>query len=59
MDQLPQDPFILLSWTNTMLRDRYGSLEELCDDLDISREELEDKLRAAGFTYSAETNRFL
>jgi glycine cleavage system regulatory protein len=35
MNDLPKDPFMLLSWVNMKLRDRYESLQALCDDLDI------------------------
>ena len=31
---LPKDAAMLLSAVNLKLRDYYGSLEELCDDLD-------------------------
>ena len=58
MDNLPQDPFILLSFVNTKLRDDYSSLDEMCNDLDIDRKALEDELRASGFEYSAENNKF-
>lgn len=58
MYQLPDDPFMLYSVVNMLLRDRYASLDELCDDLHIERAELEEKLAAAGFEYSAENNRF-
>lgn len=58
MDNLPQDPFILLSYVNTKLRDDYPSLDAMCEDLDIDRTALEDKLRSAGFEYSAENNKF-
>ena len=49
MDNLPQDPFILLSYVNTKLRDDYSSLDAMCIDLDIDRETLEAKLNEAGF----------
>lgn len=58
MDNLPQDPFILLSFVNTKLRDDYPSIDKMCEDLDIDRSELENKLREAGFEYSAENNKF-
>lgn len=58
MDNLPQDPFILLSYVNTKLRDDYSSLDAMCIDLDIDRETLEAKLNEAGFEYSAESNKF-
>ena len=55
---LPKDPMILLSVINTHLRDDYPSLDALCEELDIEREELEAKLAAVGFAYDAEQNRF-
>ena len=35
--ELPKDPMILFSFINTKLRDKYTSLDELCDDLDINK----------------------
>ncbi len=55
---LPKDPMILLSYVNTHLRDDYPSLDALCEALDISRAELEEKLSAVGFAYDEEQNRF-
>lgn len=56
--ELPNDPFMLLGAINMKLRDEYPSLDELCASLDIPRKEIEEKLRAAGFEYSAEHNKF-
>lgn len=58
MDNLPNDPFMLFSVVNTKLRDEYSSLDALCDDLNVDRNELEAKLKAAGFTYLPEQNQF-
>lgn len=58
MDNLPQDPFILLSYVNTKLRDDYSSLDLMCEDLGIDRQLLESKLGEAGFEYSPENNKF-
>jgi len=52
------DPFILLSQVNTKLRNQYANLDDLCDDLDWDRSELEEKLRGAGFEYVPEVNQF-
>lgn len=49
---------MLYSFINMKLRDRYASLDALCEDLDVERAVLEDKLAAAGFEYSAEHNKF-
>ena len=56
--ELPNDPMMLYSTINMKLRDFYGSLDELCADLDVSRTEIEKKLRAAGFEYNEELNKF-
>lgn len=58
MTEYPKDPAMLMSWTNLKLRDYYGSLEELCEDLEIDRNELENALNKAGFEYNPELNKF-
>lgn len=58
MNTLPKDPIMLMSFINLKLRDFYPSLEALCDDMEINRKELEDTLKAVGYEYSAENNRF-
>ena len=55
---LPKDPILLLSVVNTKLRDYYPSLDALCDDMDVSREELEEKLGMIDYRYDAEKNQF-
>lgn len=55
---LPNDPMMLLSVINMKLRDYYGSLDELCDDMGIDRAQLEAKLAQAGFEYSQRHNKF-
>ena len=56
---LPKDPYILLSYVNTKLRDEYDSLDELCDGLDADREELVRKLEGVNYVYSPERNQFI
>ena len=56
--ELPNDPVMLLSYINMKLRDFYPTLDALCEDLDIDRKELEEKLGMAGYEYSAEANKF-
>lgn len=58
MNNLPNDPMMLYSAVNMMLRDRYNSLDELCDDLNVDRRELECKLSEVGFEYSVRDNKF-
>ena len=56
---LPQDPYILLSYVNTKLRDEYSTLDELCAALDAGKEELVRKLEGVNYTYSPEQNQFI
>ena len=56
--QLPNDPFMLLSFINMKLRDCYKSLDELCEDMNINRDELVNNLQSAGFEYNPEQNKF-
>ncbi|MCH5182227.1 MAG: DUF4250 domain-containing protein [Prevotellaceae bacterium] len=58
MNELPNDPAILLSLVNTWLRDNYESLEALCTDKKFDATELTERLAAAGFTYNPQQNRF-
>lgn len=56
--ELPKDPMMLLSVVNMKLRDYYSSLDELCEDMHVNKEEIMDRLKAVGFEYSPEHNRF-
>ncbi len=56
---IPKEPVMLLSFVNLKLRDCYGSLQELCDELDLDREELVAKLERIDYRYDAEQNQFI
>ena len=55
---LPKDPYILLSFINTKLRDEYPSLDQLCAALDGSEAEIRDTLAGAGYAYDPDANQF-
>ncbi len=55
---IPKDPAMLLSYINTQLRDFYPTLDELCDSLMFSKEEIVKSLETIDYIYNAETNRF-
>ena len=55
---IPSDPIMLLSFLNLKLRDEYDDLDSLCRGLDVSREELESKLKAVGYRYNKDLNQF-
>ena len=56
---IPKDPVMLLSFMNMRLRDFGMNLDELCDDLDVERSEIEGTLAKIDYRYSEEQNRFV
>ena len=56
---LPNDPAMLLSFVNLKLRDYYKSLDEMCKDLDVDREEIIQKLSSIDYEYDAISNQFV
>lgn len=59
MNDLPQDPFMLLSYINMKLRDGdFDDLDDLCASNDIDKDELVRRLAEAGFEYLPESKRF-
>ena len=56
--ELPKDPMMLFSVINMKLRDCYSSLDELCEDMNVHKDELVNLLKAVGFEYSVEHNKF-
>jgi hypothetical protein len=59
MEHLPDNPLMLYSVLNTKLRDQYGSLKALCEDLDVDENEIIEKLEKEGFHYMPELNKFV
>jgi hypothetical protein len=58
MNSLPKDPVILLSYVNTMLRDKYSNLDDLCKSLNISADTITKPLSAIDYHYNKSLNRF-
>ncbi|MBO5713252.1 MAG: DUF4250 domain-containing protein [Clostridia bacterium] len=56
---LPKNSDILLSLINTMLRDKYSSLNLLCDEEDVSVDSIVTPLENAGYYYNEELNAFV
>ncbi len=56
---LPKDPFMLLSYINTQLRDNFSSLSELAASLGADEDGIKNTLKDAGFIYDSELNRFV
>lgn len=56
---MPKDPVMLLSFINLKLRDYYSSLEALCDDMDVSVEDIKAKLSSIDYEYDSDMNQFV
>lgn len=56
---IPKDPVMLLSYVNLKLRDYYSNFDSMCEDMDISREEIEEKLASIDYRYDGERNQFV
>lgn len=56
---IPKDPAMLLSFVNLKLRDFYGSLDALCEDLDVDRQEITERLASIEYHYDEGKNQFV
>ena len=59
MADLPKDTMILLSVVNTKLRDFYTDLDTLCQEMQIEKKELTEKLASIDYEYDAGLNQFV
>lgn len=58
MTRLPDDPMILASSINMMLRDgEYEDLDDICAAFDSDRTEIEARLASVGMSYDASLNK--
>ena len=58
MATIPNDPMMLLSFLNMKLRDFYPNLDALCQDLELDKDVIVDKLAAIDYHYDETLNRF-
>ena len=58
-NNLPKDPYMLLSFMNTQLRDRFSDLERCCDYYGVDCETIKDTLSAVDYEYDEELNQFV
>lgn len=56
---LPKDPYILLSYINTKLRNEFNSLEDLCLSIQVDEDHLIASLSSIGYTYDQNKNQFV
>ena len=57
--ELPKDPVMLLSVINTELRDKYPSLDALCEDREITKTSITDTLKGIDYEYDNIRNQFI
>lgn len=55
---IPNDPVMLLSFMNMKLRDQYETLDLLCEDLDINKDDILEKLEKINYFYDETQNQF-
>ena len=55
---IPNDPAMLLSFINLKLRDNYSSLDALCEDMQVSRDDICNKLKMIDYEYDSVINQF-
>lgn len=53
---IPSEPSILLSFINLKLRDNYASLDDLIEDLDLDKAQINEALEKAKIAYDEENN---
>ena len=56
---IPKDPVMLLSYVNTQLRDFCPSFAALCEDKELSAEEITAKLAGIDYEYDRGRNQFI
>lgn len=59
VDRLPKDPVMLLSVVNTELRDCYPTLDILCKNVDMTKEEIVETLKKIDYEYDETENQFV
>lgn len=56
---LPKEPVMLLSVVNTKLRDYYQSLDALCEDMNVEKKTIVEKLHHIDYEYDSNRNQFI
>lgn len=55
---IPKDPIMLLSYVNTQLRDYYKNLDEMCDSLELNKDNILSTLASIDYEYDESLNKF-
>lgn len=59
MTGLPKDPVMMLSVVNMKLRDFYGDLDALCEDMQADKGTVIEILRGINYEYDRARNQFV
>lgn len=59
MTELPNDPVLMLGVVNTKLRDYYGNLDILCEEMQVEKEKIVEKLKGIDYEYDESRNQFI
>ena len=56
---LPKDPMLLLSVVNTKIRDYYHTLDALCEDMNVEKDEIICTLKGIDYEYDESKHQFV
>ena len=56
---LPKDPMLLLGVVNTKIRDYYHTLDALCEDMNVDRDEIINTLKGIDYEYDESRHQFV
>lgn len=56
---IPNDPMMLLSFVNLKLRDYYSSLDDMCEDMELVKDDIIAKLADIDYEYDKDLNKFV
>lgn len=56
---IPNDPMMLLSFVNLKLRDYYSSLDNMCEDMELVKDDIIAKLADIDYEYDKDLNKFV
>ena len=57
--EMPKDPMMLMSFINMKLRDFYPTLDALCDDMNVEKEEIVNTLKTIDYEYDENRHQFV
>ena len=56
---IPKDPVMLLSFVNLKLRDYFLNLDVFCEEYEVDKDEIIQKLASIDYHYDKEKNQFV